>query len=177
MACNWHVGMLEAGQSQNWIARHFGKSKNVISQLVSQYWQTGGVKIRDGRGWPKKTTPRQDRYLSIFALRNRFISAPEWRDTFSGVMWIRLSKSMIHNRLHGVGLKAKRLFKGRHLTRADKRLRNQWEQRHHRAATALLAIHHVLQWIKMLFEIHQWLKMCLGEGLGEVPSCNSPAAW
>ena len=32
----------------------------------------GGVKIRDGRGWPKKTTPRQDRYLRIFALRNQF---------------------------------------------------------------------------------------------------------
>ena len=95
----WHA----TGQSQNSIARHFGKSKSVISQLVSWYRQTGGVKIRDGRGWLKKTTPRQDRYLRIFALRNRFISAPEWRDTFRGAMGNRLSKSTIHNRLREVG--------------------------------------------------------------------------
>ena len=48
------VGMLDAGQSQNSISRHFGKSKSVIAQLVSQYRQTGGVNIRNGRGRPKK---------------------------------------------------------------------------------------------------------------------------
>ncbi len=124
------IGMLEAGQSQNSIARHFGKSKSVISRLVSRYRQTGGVKIRDGRGRPKKTTPRQDRYLRIIALRNRFISAPELRDTFRGATGIRLCKSTVHNRLREVGLKARRPLKGMQLTRAHKRLRNQWAQRH-----------------------------------------------
>ena len=124
------IGMLEAGQSQNSIARHFGKSKSVISRLVVRYRQTGGVKIRDGRGRHKKTTPRQDRYLRIIALRNRFISAPQLRDTFRGVTGIRISKSTVHNRLRAVGLKARRPFKGMQLTRAHKRLRNQWAQRH-----------------------------------------------
>ena len=58
------TGMLEAGQSQNSIARHFDKS--VISRLVSRYQQTGGVKIKEGTGRPKRTTPRYDRYLHIF---------------------------------------------------------------------------------------------------------------
>ena len=31
------IGIMEAGQSQNSIARYFGKSKSVISQLVSRY--------------------------------------------------------------------------------------------------------------------------------------------
>ena len=36
----WHaVGKLEVGQSQNSIATHFGKSKSVISRLLSQYRQ------------------------------------------------------------------------------------------------------------------------------------------
>ena len=125
------IGMLEAWQSQNSIARHFGKSKSVISRLVSRYRQTDGVKIRDGRGRSEKTTPGQDRYLHIFVLRNRFISATELRDTFRGATGIRLSKSMIHNRLCGVGFKARHPFKGMHLTRAHKRLRNQRAQRHY----------------------------------------------
>ena len=124
----WHaIGMLEAGQSQNSIAGHFGKS--VILRLLSHYQQAGGVKNRDGRGRPKKTTPRQDRYSRIFALRNQFISAPEWRDTFKSAMRILLSKSTIHNGLHRMGLKARSPFKGMHLKSAHKRLRNPWEQR------------------------------------------------
>ena len=134
------VGMLGAGQSQNPIARHFGKSKSVSLRLLSRYRQTGGVKISDGRGWPKKSTHRQDRYLRIFVLRNRFFSAQEWRDTFRGAMGIRLSKSTILYRLRGTGLKARSPFKGMHLTRALKCLINQWEQRHHRATIASLAI-------------------------------------
>ena len=59
--------MLEAEQSHNSVARYFGKSKSVISRLVSRYQQTGRVKIRDGRGRTKRATPRQHRYLRIFA--------------------------------------------------------------------------------------------------------------
>ena len=77
-----------------------------------------------------KKTSQQDRYLLIFALRNRFISAPELRDTFRDVMGIRLSNSTINNKLRWVGLKARSPFKGIHLTRAHKRLRNQRGQRH-----------------------------------------------
>ena len=91
---------------------------------MSRYRRTGGVKIRDGRGWPKKTSPRQDWHLRIFALGNRFISALELRETFRGAMGIRLSKSMFHNRLRGMGLKARNPFKGMHLTRAHERPRN-----------------------------------------------------
>ena len=38
--------ILVAGQSQNSVANHFGKSKSVISRLVSRYQQTGGFKIK-----------------------------------------------------------------------------------------------------------------------------------
>ena len=62
------IGVLEAEQSQNSIARHFGKSKSVRNFATSVL--TGGWgQIRDGRGRSKKTT-RQDRYLHIFAVRN-----------------------------------------------------------------------------------------------------------
>ena len=60
----------------------------------------------------KNTTSQQDWCLCIFASRNRFISAAELKDTFRGIMEIRLYKSVIHNRLHGMGLKARSPFKG-----------------------------------------------------------------
>lgn len=37
--------MYEARQSQNLIARQFGKSKDVISRLVAKYRQMGGINI------------------------------------------------------------------------------------------------------------------------------------
>ena len=122
------IGMIEAGQSQNAVSRYFGKSKSVISRLMARYRQTGGVKIRAGRGRPRKTSPRQDRCLRTMALRNRFISAPELRDNFRAVMGIRLSTSTVRNRLKSAGLKSRRPFRGMCLTVAHRRLRLQWAQ-------------------------------------------------
>ena len=67
----WHaIVMLEAGQSQNTIARHFGKIQKCNFATAVTIPTDGWVKIRDGMGLSKKTTPRQDRYLRIFELRN-----------------------------------------------------------------------------------------------------------
>ena len=92
---------------------------------MSRYRPTGGVKIKDGRGWHKKDNALSGLvsvHLCIFAFRNRFILAVELRDTFRSAMGIKLSKSVIHKRFHGVGLKARSPFTGMHLTRAHKRL-------------------------------------------------------
>ena len=87
------IGMVQAGQSQNQVARFFGKSKSVISRLVTLHRQTGNVTMRRGRGRLKKTTVRQDGLIRTVALRNRFVTAPEIKREFRTATGIRPSNS------------------------------------------------------------------------------------
>ena len=43
------IGMLQAGESPNQVARLFGKSKSVLAWLAALPCQTGDVRLRRGR--------------------------------------------------------------------------------------------------------------------------------
>ena len=124
------IGMVQAGQSQNQVARFFGKSKSVISRLVMLHRQTGNVTMRRGRGRLKKTTVRQDRLIRTVALRNRFVTALEIKREFRTATGIRLSNSTVRNRLRAAGLKARRPFKGVIMTLNHRCQRYRWAQHH-----------------------------------------------
>ena len=122
------IGMVQAGPSQNQVARFFGKSKSVISRLLHR--QTGNVTMRRGRGRLKKTTVRQDRLIRTVALRNRCFTAPEIKREFRTATGIRLSHSTVRNRLRAAGLKARCPFKGVIMTLNHRRQRYRWAQHH-----------------------------------------------
>ena len=124
------IGMVQAGQSQNQVARFFGKSKSVISRLVTLHRQTGNVTMRRGRGRLKKTTFRQDQLIRTVALRNRFVTTPEIKREFRTATGIRLSNPTVRNRLRAAGLKASRPFKGVIMTLNHRRQRYRWAQHH-----------------------------------------------
>ena len=71
------IGMLQARESQNHVARFLGKWKIVISRLAALYSQTGDVKMRTGHGWHRETNVRQDRFIRVIALHKWFVTAPE----------------------------------------------------------------------------------------------------
>ena len=68
------IGMLTAGMSASDVARHFQRHESTISRLLNRFQQTGNVSDRPRSGKPRKTTPREDRFLMTSSLRNRFLS-------------------------------------------------------------------------------------------------------
>ena len=69
------IGMLTAGMSERVVARHFQLHESTISQLLNRFQQTGNVADRSRSGRPRKTTPREDRFLMTSSRRNRFLSS------------------------------------------------------------------------------------------------------
>ncbi|GFS92724.1 transposable element Tcb2 transposase [Trichonephila clavipes] len=72
------VGRLEGGQTQAEVAQAIGVSQSVISRIWNRFLETGSADRRPGQGRRRATTPNEDRYLTV------------------------------RNRLHGVGLYARR---------------------------------------------------------------------
>jgi len=72
---NQATGMFVAGSSKSDIARQFGCQHSIISLLVARYQQTGTVRDRVRPGRARVTALRQDRYLLVLHLRDRFLPA------------------------------------------------------------------------------------------------------
>ena len=84
---------LDSGVSVSDVTRQFHCHRNTINNLQQRFRQTGCVKdaVRSGR--PKVTTPRQDRYITLTHLRNRFKTAESTGIQFG------ISRQTVLNRL------------------------------------------------------------------------------
>ena len=69
------IGELEAGVPGYRVAAAFGVSPGTISKLKTKFCETGDVKDRPRSGCPRKTTPQEDRFLTLASLRNRRLPA------------------------------------------------------------------------------------------------------
>ena len=93
------IGQLEARVPQHQVAANFGVSPSTISRLKIKYRETGDVKDRPRSGRPKVTTPQQDQYLRLTALRNRRMSSRLLQARLAGHTGRRISDQTIRNRL------------------------------------------------------------------------------
>ena len=59
------IGQVEAGVPQNQVAALFGVSPGTISKLKAKFRETGDAKDRPRSGRPKKTTPQEDRFITL----------------------------------------------------------------------------------------------------------------
>ena len=69
------IGMLTTGMSARVVARHFQHHESTMSRLLNRIQQTGNVADRFRSGRPRKTTPREDGFLTTSSRRNRFLSS------------------------------------------------------------------------------------------------------
>ena len=60
------IGMLTAGMPTRDVALHFQRHESTVSRLLNRFQQTGKVADRPRSGRPRKTTPREDRFLTTY---------------------------------------------------------------------------------------------------------------
>ena len=90
-------GRLQAGESQNAVARLYNVHRSTISRLWQRYQQSGSTADRQRSGRPRITTAAQDRYIRVIHLRNRTVTATETASNIPGLR--RISVQTVRNRL------------------------------------------------------------------------------
>ncbi|GFV40642.1 transposable element Tcb2 transposase [Trichonephila clavipes] len=102
------VGRLEGGQTLAEVAQAIGVSQSVISRIWNRFLETGSAGRRPGQGRKRATTPNEDRYLVLTARRHRNMNATLLQQQLRSATGTTVSTQTVRNRLHGVGLYARR---------------------------------------------------------------------
>ena len=110
------IGMLTASMSARDVARHFQRHESTISRLLNRFQQTENVEDRPRSGRPRKTTPKEDRFLTTSFGRNRFLSSRKLGRLLRNATGTRVCHRTVRNRLHAARLKACRPYVGITLT-------------------------------------------------------------
>ncbi|GFU97185.1 transposable element Tcb2 transposase, partial [Trichonephila clavipes] len=102
------VGRLEGAQTQAEVAKAVGVSQSVISRIWNRFLETGSAGRRPGQGHRRATTPNEDRFLVLKAWRHRNMNATLLQQHLRSATGTMVSTQTVRNRLHGVGLYARR---------------------------------------------------------------------
>ncbi|GFW08358.1 transposable element Tcb2 transposase [Trichonephila clavipes] len=102
------VGRLEGGQTQAEVAQAIGVSQSVISRIWNRFLETGSAGRRPRQGRRRATTSNEDRYLVLTARRHRNMNATLPQQHLHSATGTTVSTQTVRNRLHGVGLYARR---------------------------------------------------------------------
>ncbi|GFW30379.1 transposable element Tcb2 transposase [Trichonephila clavipes] len=102
------VGRLEGGQTQAEVAKAIEVSQSVISRIWNRFLETGSASQRPGEDRRRPTAPNEDRYLVLTARRHRNMNATLLQQHLRSATGTTVSTQTIRNRLHGVGLYARR---------------------------------------------------------------------
>ncbi|GFT15112.1 transposable element Tcb2 transposase [Trichonephila clavipes] len=105
----WRViGRLEGSQTQAEVAQAIGVSQSVISRIWNRFLETESAGRRAGQGRRRLTTPNKDHFLVLTARRHRNKNATLLQQHLRSATGTTVSTQTVRNRLHGVGLYARR---------------------------------------------------------------------
>ncbi|GFX33698.1 transposable element Tcb2 transposase [Trichonephila clavipes] len=102
------VGRLEGSQTQAEVAQAIGVSQNVISRIWNRFLETGSAGRRPEEHRTRTTTPNEDRYLVLMTRRHRNMNAILLQQHLRSATGTTVSTQTVRNRLHGVGMYARR---------------------------------------------------------------------
>ncbi len=100
--------MLEGGASQRHVARQLVVSQSVVARMWSRYQMHGDVIPRYRGGRQRATTQAQDCFIVVQARRHRYMNATAFQDELQNASGVRVLTQTIRNRLHSVGMRARR---------------------------------------------------------------------
>ncbi|GFW76834.1 transposable element Tcb2 transposase [Trichonephila clavipes] len=120
------VGRLEGGpnSSQSSVS-HWGVTKCDFVDL-EPFLENTSADRRPGQDRRWATTPNEDRYLVLMAQRHRNINATLLQQHLRLATGTTVSTQTVRNRLHGVGLYARRPMVCVRLTSRHRRHRSEW---------------------------------------------------
>ena len=103
----WAIGMLNAGMSTEYVARHVGCSSRAIRNLRVRFRTTGSTNDLPRHGCrPCITTVSQDSYIMNTHLCNLFQTATATAANTPGLYNNQISAQTVRNRLRENGLHA-----------------------------------------------------------------------
>ncbi|GFU10557.1 transposable element Tcb2 transposase [Trichonephila clavipes] len=124
------VDRLEGGQTQAEVAQAIGVSQSLIFRIWNRFLETGSAGRRPGQGRRRATTPNEDRYLVLTARRHRNMNTTLLQKHVRSATGTTVSTQTVRNRLHGVGLYARRPMVCVRLTSRHRRDCRQWVTEH-----------------------------------------------
>ncbi|GFX48083.1 transposable element Tcb2 transposase [Trichonephila clavipes] len=124
------VCRLERGQTQAEVAQAIGVSQSVIYRIWNRFLETESAGRRPGQGCRWATTPNEDRYLVLTAQRHRNMNATFLQQHICLATGTTVLTQTVRNRLHGVGLYARRPMVCVRLTSRHCRDRREWATEH-----------------------------------------------
>ncbi|GFW82887.1 transposable element Tcb2 transposase [Trichonephila clavipes] len=80
----------------------------VVGRIWNRFLETGSAGRRPRQGRRRATTPNEDRYLVLTARRHRNMNATLLQQDLRSATGTTVSTQTVRNRLHGVGLYARR---------------------------------------------------------------------
>ncbi|GFU77433.1 transposable element Tcb2 transposase [Trichonephila clavipes] len=120
------VGELDGGQTQAEVAQAIGVSQSVISRIWNRFLETGSAGRRPGQSRRRATTPNEDRHLVLTARRHRNMNATLLQQHLRSATGTTVSTQTVRNRLHGVGVYARRPMVCVRLTSRHRHERREW---------------------------------------------------
>ncbi|GFV41702.1 transposable element Tcb2 transposase [Trichonephila clavipes] len=80
----------------------------IVGRIWNHFLETGSAGRRPGQGRRRATMPNEDRYLVLTARRHRNMNATLLQQHLRSATGTKVSTQTVRNRLHGVGLYARR---------------------------------------------------------------------
>lgn len=137
------MDLLNEGYTQRQVRRMIHVPRTTLSDNIRRYQETRSCERRPGSGRPRCTTARQDQFMVMQTLRDRFQPATETTRQLYDVHTVVVTPETVRNRLREANLTARRPCNVPQL------------QRHHRIARLQFASEHIdwteQDWTKVLF--------------------------
>ena len=118
------------GWSYNRIAGRLGVSHTTIARVIQRLAETGDHSRRIGQGRRRVTTPNQDRFLRISAVRQRFTTARNLRSDLQGAGGPLICVQSVRRRLREANLRPRIAARGPALTVQHRRARLNFANEH-----------------------------------------------
>lgn len=124
------VLLKQQGCTQREIAATLNVPRTTLRYALKRYEETDLFTRRPGSGGLRVTSARDDRFISIQLLRNRFLTAVEVRQRLQLVRGVNVSDRTVRRRIEEAGLHARRPAKGPELSRSHRVERLQFAREH-----------------------------------------------
>ena len=124
------ITLMEQNMSQVDVANILHVNQSIVSRLWRKFQETQSVADRPREGRPRKTTPGQDRYVRLSARRNPITTATTLRHELREATGVVVSSQTVRNRLHDIGLYARRPLKTPALRPHHRGARARWTTAH-----------------------------------------------